>query len=93
MQMAYQSNATVCTRYTVVHTGAADAAADATLRFGGRAKMVQQHAKVNATVDVNALAERLQVPELAESLQQQLDEPTRLTVLRSVTHVRAMSRF
>ena len=30
-----------------------------TLRFGGRAKLVQQHAKINATVDMGALAEQL----------------------------------
>ena len=32
-----------------------------TLRFGGRAKRVKNHAKVNATVDATALAEQLQV--------------------------------
>ena len=43
-----------------------------TLRFGARARKVRNFAKVNAVVDVTALAEQLQAPRLAESLQQQL---------------------
>ena len=38
-----------------------------------RARKVRNFAKVNAVVDVTALAEQLQAPRLAESLQQQLD--------------------
>ena len=49
-----------------------------TLRFGARARKVRNFAKVNAVVDVTALAEQLQAPRLAESLQQQLDSQEQL---------------
>jgi len=45
-----------------------------TLRFGARAKRVRNHAKVNAAVEVTAIAESLALPALADGLQQQLDE-------------------
>lgn len=63
-----------------------------TLRFGARAKRVRNHAVINATVDVNALNISMDVPLIAEQLQQQLDDSERLLEATRVRSEHAAAR-